>query len=106
VLADVRDRDEVITSALTEIEAHRGIVRHNPEHLPWARRLLATWDTVPIDGDVVHLARHLEPPALRSLDAIHLATALLAEVDAVATFDRRLAVAAAGYGLDVVAPRS
>ena len=48
----------------------------------------------------------LPDPTLRSSDAIHLATALLVrdDVEAVLTYDERLAVAAAAHGLAVTAP--
>jgi len=57
-----------------------------------------------ITPDVVSLARRIEPNVLRSLDAIHLATAVLLDVDAVLTYDERLAVAARHNGLAVSAP--
>jgi predicted nucleic acid-binding protein len=45
------------------------------------------------------------PAALRTLDAIHLATALeLGPIDAFVTYDDRLAEAARGIGLPVVRP--
>ena len=45
-------------------------------------------------------------PALGSLDAIHLATALtvVAEIEAVVTYDRRLAETARSMGLEAVGP--
>lgn len=56
-----------------------------------------------ITPDVVSLARRIEN-VLRSLDAIHLATAVLLDVDAVVTYDDRLAMAAGHNGLAVSAP--
>jgi hypothetical protein len=53
---------------------------------------------------VVSLARRIEPNVLRTLDAIHLATAVLLDVDAVLTYDERLALAARHNGLAVSAP--
>jgi predicted nucleic acid-binding protein len=58
-----------------------------------------------ITPDVVSLARRIEPNVLRSLDAIHLATAVLFDVDTVLTYDERLAMAARHNGLAVSAPR-
>jgi predicted nucleic acid-binding protein len=58
-----------------------------------------------ITPDVVSLARRIEPNVLRSLDAIHLASAVLLDVDAVLTYDERLAMAARHNGLAVAAPR-
>jgi len=58
----------------------------------------------PITPDVVSLARRIEPNVLRTLDTIHLATAVLLDVDAVLTYDERLALAARHNGLAVSAP--
>ena len=55
---------------------------------------------------MLEAASRLPDPVLRSLDAIHLATALQLEGDleAVVTYDGRLAAAAARQKLPVVAP--
>jgi predicted nucleic acid-binding protein len=59
----------------------------------------------PITADVVSLARRIEPNVLRSLDAIHLATAVLLDADTVMTYDDRLAGAARHNGLTVSPPK-
>jgi uncharacterized protein len=59
----------------------------------------------PIDRETLERAAELEPAGVRSLDAIHLATALsLDEVDAFISYDRRLNAAAAAVGLNVESP--
>lgn len=58
----------------------------------------------PIATDVVSLARRIGPNALRSLDTIHLATAILVDVDVLITYDDRLAAAARHNDLTVSAP--
>jgi len=58
-------------------------------------------------SDVVRgRAAELDPSTLRSLDAIHLATALEAgdELTAVVTYDARMSEAAEQLGLRVLAP--
>lgn len=52
------------------------------------------------------MAATVGPSSLRTLDAIHLATALGlgAELDAFVTYDNRLAEAARSLGLPVVSP--
>lgn len=57
-----------------------------------------------ITGDVVGLARRIAPPALRTLDAIHLATAILLDVDEVVTYDDPLVDACRAHGLAVSMP--
>nr|MDT0664219.1 type II toxin-antitoxin system VapC family toxin [Micromonospora sp. DSM 115978] len=58
----------------------------------------------PISPEVVSLARRIRPPVLRSLDAIHLASALLIDADQVVTYDVRLAAACTENGLAVTSP--
>lgn len=61
---------------------------------------------IELDRGVLVLAAQLEPPILRALDAIHLASALsIAPVQPlVITYDHRLAAAAQVVGLVVQAP--
>jgi predicted nucleic acid-binding protein len=54
--------------------------------------------------DVVSLSRRIDPRALRSLDAIHLATAVLLDTDLIITYDSRLEAAARHNGLAVAKP--
>jgi predicted nucleic acid-binding protein len=58
----------------------------------------------PITADVVSLARRINPESLRSLDAIHLATAVLVDADLIVTYDGRLDAAARYNGLAVAKP--
>lgn len=57
-----------------------------------------------ITGDVVGLARRVGPPLLRTLDAVHLATAILLDVDVVVAYDARLVDACRQNGLNVTTP--
>lgn len=57
-----------------------------------------------ITDEVIGLARRIAPRVLRSLDAIHLATAILLDVDEIMVYDERLADACHRHGLRVVAP--
>lgn len=50
-------------------------------------------------SEVASLARRLNPNVLRSLDAIHLASAMLVDADVLLTYDTRLAAACAQNGL-------
>lgn len=58
----------------------------------------------PLTEDVISLARRVAPPALRTLDAIHLATAILLDADIVLTYDDRLTDACRHNGLATTAP--
>jgi predicted nucleic acid-binding protein len=59
-----------------------------------------------IDRALLSRAAALDPPELRSIDAIHLASALTldAALTAFVTYDRRLEAAAVRAGLSVEAP--
>ncbi|HZX05633.1 type II toxin-antitoxin system VapC family toxin [Kribbella sp.] len=61
-------------------------------------------DERPMTGEVVSVARRIEPTILRSLDALHLATAVLIDADVVVTYDDRLADACRRNALTVASP--
>ena len=71
-----------------------------------ARRLLAHVHLIVPDDMLLASATRLEPPSLRALDAIHLATALSlgSELAGMVVYDRRLADAARHAGITVWAP--
>lgn len=71
-----------------------------------ASEIVAGLDVVPLTSEVADLARRLDPPGLRALDAIHLASALVGPVppDSFYCYDRRLCEAAAAAGLRVESP--
>jgi predicted nucleic acid-binding protein len=79
-----------------------------PALLPDARELLLAFSCIAIDGDIVEGAITEPDRGLRSLDAIHLATAriLAPELDALVTYDDRLLRAATDAGLVTVSPRA
>lgn len=88
------------------VEAVRTCRRLGGEIADDAQARLTDLALVPIDSQVLTIARRLEPAELQSLDAIHLATALSigSDLDAVFSYDDRLTAAAVGAGLRVLAP--
>jgi predicted nucleic acid-binding protein len=98
---------EWVSSALLRIELTRAVSRAMPTLLPDARDLLLAFSYVAIDDDIVEAAMNEPDRRLRSLDAIHLATARLLgpDIDALASYDDRLTGAARDAGLDTIAPR-
>jgi uncharacterized protein len=76
------------------------------EELRHAERLFDNLDLVPVSSRVLTDAASLRQPFLRTLDAIHLATAaaIRTGLSAFVTYDRRLAAAADEAGLPVAAP--
>jgi uncharacterized protein len=106
--AFLRERPEaaLVSSALLVVETRRAVLREDPGQLPRADLLLTRIDQVDITRAVLEAASCLPDPALRSLDAIHLATALQLhrDLEAVVTYDSRLAAAARRQELPVVTP--
>jgi predicted nucleic acid-binding protein len=98
--------DGFVSSALLAVEAVRACSRHRGEYAQDAREWLLDIALVPLADALLDDAISLQPPGLRSLDAIHLATALSIRDDlgVFFTYDERLGVAADGCGLNVVAP--
>jgi predicted nucleic acid-binding protein len=94
------------SSGLAVVEVIRACRRSNPSAVPNARRLLDRFNLVPVSPELLEFAGSLAAAELRSLDAIHLASALLigAELTAFVAYDRRLQAAAEAERLPVVAP--
>ena len=102
----VRDRTTRVSSRLLAVELLRAVQRANPASVGQARSLLEVMDFVELDEEIAARSAALGPPGLRSLDAIHLASALeLGEgLDAFVTYDARQADAARALGLPVESP--
>ena len=101
--AELRDGAALVTSDLGDVEVARAARRYNfSEH----EEQSATTDVRfrGIDERVIERARVVSDATLRSLDAIHLATALVIGVDTLVTYDDRRGQAARNAGLDVLAP--
>jgi predicted nucleic acid-binding protein len=103
---DARADAEWVSSALLRIEVIRVVARAMPALLPDARDLLSAFSSIAIDDDIVEGAMNEPDRSLRSLDAIHLATArvLTPELDSLVTYDDRLIRAATDAGLVTVSP--
>jgi uncharacterized protein len=104
--AYLADRDDLVSSTLLAVELRRSALRSLPRSLPRVDILLSRVEMIDMDDVVVESASRLPDPMLRSLDAIHLATALLIrdEVDVLLTYDERLADAARAHRLPAAAP--
>lgn len=99
-------RRDLVASTLLAVEARRSTLRAAPALLPRVDLLLSRVDMVDVTGPVVEAASRLPDPLLRPLDAIHLATALLLqdELEALLTYDVRLAGAAHRHRLQTASP--
>lgn len=102
-LARYLESREMISSELAIVEVTR-VERRAPAPVGSARRVLAEVDLVALTRPLLERAAELTSARVRSLDAIHLATALEVEPDELVAYDRRLLAAAAEVGLSVVSP--
>ncbi len=98
--------DELVASELVRVEAVRAVRVSDPRAAPRARQAIATLTLIRLDDRLYEAAVGLEPAALRSFDAVHLAAALSLgrELAGVVTYDARMAGAADTLGLRVAAP--
>lgn len=91
----------LVSSQLARVEVIRATRRINPDVILEATSLVDSLDLIPISPDVADRASLVGESTLRSLDAIHLAsaTAIHADLTAFVAYDARLAGAAADAGL-------
>jgi uncharacterized protein len=96
----------LLSSALVEVEVPRALRRTTPMALPAVPATIGRLYRLEIDSSVRATAAAFTAPLLRSLDAIHLATALqvVTELEAFVTYDERLLKAAGEVGLPVASP--
>lgn len=108
VHAHYRRGDLLVSSSLAWVEVARALRTRDQRPLPAVSSdvddALSGVAEHPIGPEVVALARRVNPDAMRSLDAIHTASAMLLDADLVVTYDGRLAAACAANGLAVSAP--
>ena len=95
-----------VSSRLLRIEMTRAALQSAPSRLPAVLAVLEAVEMLAISSHVADDALRVGLPALRSLDAIHLASALAVhgDIDAILTYDVRMAESARLHGLPVIAP--
>lgn len=102
---DERAETAWVSSVLAEIESSRALARHAPEAVVRLPRVLDLIDLRDLDAGTRIIAQTVRPATVRSLDAIHLATALrILPLTSFVTYDKHLADAARTSGLTVDAP--
>lgn len=104
--AELGTGDALVSSVLLLVEGRRAAARYGPIALARARAALTTITLLPLDEPTLESAAGLEPTELRSLDALHLATAssLGQALTRFYCYDVRLAGAARARGLHVHGP--
>jgi uncharacterized protein len=102
----LEDQPVLATSRIALVEVRRATALANPaaEVQREGERLLASCMLVNVTDRVLRAAANLTSRTVRTLDAIHLASALQIDPDELVAYRRRLAVAAAEHGLAVSNP--
>ncbi len=95
------DHHYVISGRLIETEMRRAATRLDIDQSD-VSTVLHGIDIVEITPAIFRAAGHTPPQHLRSLDALHLATALAANASAMITLDQRLVEACSEVGLPVL----
>lgn len=103
----LRRRRPLVSSALARTEVLRALLSAGDEAVTRGHAVLQRIDLVRVNDRILNAAGVLRPPELRSLDAIHLATAqeLGDELRALVTYDDRMVAAAKHLGYRIVQPR-
>jgi uncharacterized protein len=104
--AYLRRRGPYVSSALARTEVSRTMLPLGVAAGRRAQDVLGRIELVRVGTEVLSRAGALLPADLRSLDAIHLATALLLgrSLRAVVTYDTRMEAAASALGVPTAAP--
>jgi uncharacterized protein len=102
----LRSWPERLSSAVARIEVERVARRIGGGAIRRARTVMSRIALVELDEDLARAAAELDPPELRTLDAIHLATAISLgrDLGALCAYDVRLGDAAAANTIMVFAP--
>jgi predicted nucleic acid-binding protein len=95
-----------VSSVLTEIESFRALARYAPDAVSRLPAVLDQIELIGLEPPIRILAQAARPVTVRSLDAIHLGTALHARgtLTSFVTYDKRLLGAAAAAGLPIDSP--
>jgi uncharacterized protein len=102
----LRRRSAVVSSALARTEVLRALLVGGAPALAAGRRALSRFDLVRVNDRILGRAGTLLPMDVRSLDAIHLATAaeLFDDIRELVTYDLRMAKTARAMGFKVSSP--
>jgi predicted nucleic acid-binding protein len=99
-------RKPLVTSALARTEVARALLPLGPEAVARGEEVLRRVQMLRVNDRVLAAAGRMMPPELRSLDAVHLASAreLGRSLRCIVTYDARMADAASAIGCTVAGP--
>jgi uncharacterized protein len=100
------NRPRLATSELAVVEVLRAVrvAAAGAEGIRRAREELDATELLDVDRELIEAAIGWTSARVRSLDAIHLESAMRVGARQMLVYDRRLAEAAAGAGLEVLSP--
>ena len=100
-----RHPDDLISSALIRAESRRALLRNDPAGMANLPRVLSVIAQIPVTEEVLDRAAMLPDPRMRTLDAVHLASAqIIGGVTTMLAYDKRLSDAARKAGITVASP--
>ena len=101
-----RAESQWVSSVLTEIDSFHALARYAPEAVSRLPDVLDQIDLIDLDQPIRMLAQTVTPTTVRSLDAIHLATAAVvgSALTSFVTYDMRLMAIASTAGLPTASP--
>jgi predicted nucleic acid-binding protein len=104
--AHLRRRKVLVSSALARTEVLRALLLEGDEGVARGRAVLGRVELIRVNDRLLIAAGSLQPADVRSLDAIHLATAreLGSDLNQVVSYDERMVEAAKGLGLKTASP--
>ena len=103
--AFLKDYPVRASSLLARVEVKRAVRGRGPHVLARAEATLERLHLLHLDEPLLEAAAAIGPPVLRTLDAIHLASAQTLGETIVVTYDTRMAEASTSLGIRTLAPR-
>lgn len=102
----LRRRRPLVSSALARTEVLRATLLEGPAAVDRARSVLSRLDLIRVNDRLLNAAGELPPHDLRSLDAIHLATAIALgrDLGQLVSYDDRMLEAARSLGIKTATP--
>jgi predicted nucleic acid-binding protein len=98
----------MVSSELVKVEVVRAARRLDADVVSAARMLISQLDLIPLSSGLLNEASDVDEPLLRTLDAVHLASALSIQADLAdfVAYDNRLVAAAKAAGIESIRPSS
>jgi predicted nucleic acid-binding protein len=97
----------LIASRVSRVEVTRTIIRYEPDLLDATYDILADIQMVPVEDSIITIAENLPQfIELRSLDSLHIASALAIKnvLKGIITYDKEMVIAAEALGFEVSSP--